>query len=112
MVMTEAETFSAGSAVTPVNRNRAYALASPVESLSGVIDMVKGATCTPAGLEIINTGFGSEGNPRARSGGGDGADQEIILAAETAYCITLDPAGATTVTLELFWYEEDDGLPT
>ena len=109
MVMTEGETFSAGTAVTPINRSRKYALANPGVSDSKITDMVKGATCTPAGTQIVNTGFGTSGNPTARSGGGSGAAQEIILAPETKYAITLTPAGATTVTLELFWYEEVKG---
>ena len=109
VVMTEDETSTGGTAVVPLNRNRAFAATHPAEALSKITDMAKGATCTPAGIEVVNTGIGTSGNAAAKGGGGSGADEEFVLAQGTKYCITLTPDGATTVTLALFWYEENQG---
>ena len=110
VVMTQDETFSNGTGVTPVNRNQAFAAVHPIEAASQIIDMVKGATCTPSGIELVNTGIGTSGNPAARAGGGAGADEELVLIPDTGYCITLTPDSATIVTLALFWYEENRGF--
>lgn len=102
--LTEGETASSGTTVTPINRNR---LSSNTSKMSY---FAKGATCTPAGTIIDLGGVGSAGNPASRSGGGAGGDEEIVLKQNTTYCLTITPAGATTVTGKLFWYEESKGL--
>jgi len=96
----EGDTFSAGTATTPVNRNRNASAVSKMQSF------VYGATATPAGTIIQAGGIGTSGNPNAVSGGGAGADQELLLKPDTNYVLTLVPDGATTCILELFWYEE------
>lgn len=100
---TEGETYTGGTAVTPINRNRHSSTTTTMQAF------VKNATCTPSGTLISSSGIGSDGSRQARSGGGSGADQELLLKANTTYAITLTPAGATTCILELFWYEEPDG---
>jgi hypothetical protein len=97
----EGDTFSGGTAVTPVNRNRNASATSKMQAF------VYGATATPAGTIIQAGGIGASGNPNARTGGGAGADQELLLKPDTNYVLTLVPAGATTCVLELFWYEEE-----
>ena len=72
--------------------------------------MVKGATASPAGTIISSGQVGTSGNPAAKAGGGASADQELLLYPSENYVLTLTPAGATTVILELFWYEEDEGV--
>lgn len=98
----EGDSFSGGTAVTPINRNRESVQTSKMQSF------VKGATATPTGTIVSLSGVGSTGAPQARSGGGAGADQELMLKQNTNYVLTLDPAGATECTLELFWYEENE----
>jgi hypothetical protein len=100
----EGDTFSAGSAVTPINRNR---LATNTTNMQ---TMVTNATATPAGTVIQQTGIGTSGNPVAVSGGGAGAEQELVLAQDTNYVITITPDDTTTVVLSLFWYEENKGI--
>lgn len=100
----EGDTYSAGTAVTPINRNRLSSDTTNMQSF------VKGATATPTGTIIQQAGIGAAGNPVSRSGGGSGADEEIVLKQNEEYVLTLTPAGATTVTLSLFWYEEDAGI--
>ncbi len=97
----EGDSFSAGSAITPINRNRNISKASLITT------MVKGATATPAGTIISAGGIGTSGNPAARAGGGAAADQELLLKPETNYVLTLVPDSATICILELFWYEEE-----
>jgi len=100
----EGETYTGGDAITPINRNRvASATASTMQAF------VKGATVTPAGVLLYNAGVGSTGGPQNKAGAGGGADEELVLKQNTIYCLTLTPAGATTVTASVFWYEEDEG---
>ena len=101
--LTEPETYTGGSAVTPINRNRNSTITSVMQAV------VKGATATPAGTLIQSTGVGVSGNPAAKAGGGAAADQELVLIPNTTYLLTLTPDGATTCVLELFWYEEGSG---
>ena len=96
--------FSSGTAVTPINRNRISTNTSNMQTV------VKGATATPAGTLIQLGGIGTSGNAVSQSGGGGAAAQELVLKQNTNYVLTLTPDGATTVTLELFWYEESKGL--
>lgn len=98
--LTEGESYTGGSAVTPRNRNRNYDDDSQMQAF------VSNATCTPAGTLIAAGGVGTSGVVTAKSGGGASADDELLLKPDTVYCMTLTPDGATTVTAELFWYEE------
>ena len=100
----EGDSFSSGSAVTPINRNRISTRTSSMQTF------VKNATATPTGTLIQLGGVGTSGNPSSQSGGGSAASQEIVLEQNTNYVLTLTPDSATTVTLELFWYEEGSGL--
>lgn len=97
----EGDSFSAGTAVTPINRNRNIATASTMQVFA------KGVTATPAGTIIQSAGIGVDGNAATRSGGGARADEELVLKPNTSYVMKLTPAGATTVKADLFWYEED-----
>lgn len=100
----EDDSFTGGSAVVPINRNRLSSNTTSMQSF------VSGATATPVGTEIQLGSIGSAGNPSARNGGGGGASEELVLKQNTNYVLTLEPAGATAVTMELFWYEESAGL--
>ena len=100
----EGDSFADGSAVTPINRNRLSAGTSAMQTF------VKGATVTPAGTIIQQGGIGTSGNPASQSGGGAGANEELVLAQDTDYVITILPDAATVVTLSLFWYEELAGI--
>jgi hypothetical protein len=100
----EGDSFSSGSAITPINRNRISTRTSSMQTF------VKNATATPTGTLIQLGGIGSSGNANSRAGGGSAAGQEIILKQNTNYILTLTPSGATTVTAELFWYEESKGV--
>jgi len=99
----ENNAYTDGSAVTPFNRNRNL----KSTHLTKMTNIVKGATATPAGILIQSLGVGSTGVPTAKSGGDTGAENEIVLLPDTDYVITLTPTGATTVIIELFWYEEE-----
>lgn len=101
----EAPVFSAGSAGTSINRNRNVATASTVAYKYA-------ATYTSGGTVIDMTTVGTGGNPTARSGGSTGAEAELVLIPSTTYLIYIDnpTGGATsTVTWNLFWYEELKG---
>lgn len=100
----EGDTFSGGTAVTPINRNRLSSKTSQMQSF------VKNATATPTGTIIQIGGIGTTGNPTALYGGGSAASQELVLKQNTNYVLTIVPSGTTTCTLELFWYEEGAGL--
>lgn len=104
VTLREGDSFSDGTAVTPINRNR---LSSETTTMQA---FVKGATATPTGTIIQQGGIGASGNPVSRSGGGSAADEELVLKQNTNYVFTLEPAGATEVNLSLFWYEEDKGI--
>lgn len=97
----EGDSFSGGTTVTPINRNRSSVQTSKMQAF------VKGATATPSGTIIDIGGIGTTGNPTALSGGGDLASQELILKQNTNYVLTLVPSGSTVCTLRLFWYEEN-----
>ena len=101
--MTEADTSTGGDAVTPINRNR-------LSSNTADVIVTKGVTSTPAGTLIQLFGIGVSGNTVARSGGGAQSEEEIVLKQNTKYIIEITPAGATSVTMELFWYEEEAGI--
>jgi len=103
--MTEGETFTDGTAVTPINRNRNNLTASAMQAF------VKGATCTPAGTLLYSAGVGSSGSPVSIGGGLDAASEELLLKPDTTYAITLTPDAETTCILELFWYEEAGSDP-
>ena len=105
--LTEGETYTGGSTVTPVNMNRLVAAHA-----TNMQTFAQGVTCTPAGTVIDHIGIGSDGNARSRSGGGSGANEELVLKQNTKYVITVTPAGATECLMQLFWYEEDGGIVT
>lgn len=102
----EGDTWSGGTAVTPINRNRLSTRPTKMQSF------VKNATVSPSGTLIQIAGFGTAGNAASRGGGGGGAQEEIVLKRNTNYVLTITPDGATSVTAELFWYEEKQGLDT
>lgn len=106
-VLYEGDTFSSGTAVTPVNRNRA----GFSHKVSEMQSFVQNATVTPTGTILSRGGVGTSGTPANRSGGGASADEELLLKPNTNYVLTLTPAGATTCNLELFWYEEEGFQP-
>jgi len=101
--LTEDESFTSGTAVTPINRNRNSSAATNMQTFA------YGVTATPAGDVIQAGAIGTSGNPAARSGGDSAADQELVLIPNTSYLLTLTPAGATVCVVELFWYEEGRG---
>ena len=102
IVLYEGDSFSGGTTVTPINRNReGFSSAS-----SNMQTFSKGVTATPVGTIIQRTGIGISGNPVSKSGGGAAADQEIVLKSNTDYVIVLTPDAATICNLSLFWYEE------
>jgi hypothetical protein len=98
----EGDNYSAGTAVTPINRNRNFT------NVSGV-SMVKGSTVTPAGVLVDIAGFGTAGNTAARTGGSGGETEELVLKRSTKYTLLITPSAATVVKAKLFWYEEDYG---
>lgn len=99
-VLYEGDTFSSGTAVTPINRNRISKNTSKMQTF------VYNATATPAGTIVQRGGIGVAGIPASKAGGGAFANQELVLKQDTNYVLTLTPAGATIVNLSLFWYEE------
>lgn len=103
-VLREGDTFSSGTAVTPINRNRISKNTSKMQTF------VYNATATPAGTIVQRGGIGTAGNAASKAGGGSRAAEELILKQNTNYVLTLTPAGATTVNLSLFWYEEGKGI--
>jgi len=102
MSIIEAPTFTAGTASTPINRNR-NSLTAP----TAVYKYNAGYTTGGTVLDITTVGTG--GNPTARAGGGVGADAEIVLKPVTTYLFYIEnPTGGATsnITWNLFWYEE------
>lgn len=100
-VLYEGDSFSSGTAITPINRNRNSSNTSDMQTF------VKGATSTPTGTIIDAGGIGSSGNPFSRTGGGAGENEELLLKPNTNYVLQLTPDGATICLLTLFWYEEE-----
>lgn len=72
----------------------------------------KGVTNAGTGTIVDIGGIGVTGTPTAKSGGSAGANEELVLAPDTNYVITLTPDSATVCTLKLFWYEEDGYVAT
>lgn len=103
-VLREGDSYSAGTTVTPINRNRLSGNVTKMQTF------VTNATATPTGTIIQRGGIGTSGNPASRAGGGSAAAQEIVLKQNTDYVLTLTPDSATVCNLSLFWYEEDKGL--
>ena len=94
-------TFAGGSTVAPVNRNRNSSATTTMQAF------YTGVTNAGTGTTIDIGALGVAGNAATRSGGSGGENEELLLVPNTDYVITLTPAGATTVLLRLFWYEED-----
>jgi len=91
-----------GSAVTPINMNRTSDKVAIAVVKKGITADVSSATPIKAYM------VGSGGGPNARSGGASGAEEEIILKAQTEYIIEIvEPdTAATKLMLQLRWYEE------
>lgn len=98
----EGDTYTGGSAVTPINRNRVLS-----DLTTDMQDFKSGVASTPSGTPIQIAGIGTAGNPTSRSGGAGGSEQELVLKADTSYVIEIVPDGSTDVTFDLYWYEED-----
>ena len=104
----EDNAYTGGATVVPVNRNRQGFSAS----VADMQDFKTGVTATISGSTLIqHAGIGSAGNPASRSGGGSGADQELVLKADTDYVMEITPSNSTQVLLSLFWYEEEGFTP-
>jgi len=101
MTVYEGDSFTGGTALTPVCLNRKIDAATTMQAIS------TGVTATPAGtiIQAYNTGGGSGGNA---TGGGLSSGEERLLKPETDYVVVFDPAGATDIYVELFWYEEEE----
>ena len=101
----EAPTFTAGTAGTPINRNRnSTTVAASTYAF--------GATYTSGGTIIDIAAFG--GGVEGKGGGqSSGAEQELVLKPSTTYLLWIQnpSTGATTqLVWNLFWYEEDAGV--
>jgi hypothetical protein len=96
-----------GTATTPINRNH-------LSSLTSQSTVKLGATLSNAGTVNYYTTAGSGGGVQSRSGGnGPGENNEIVLDQDTVYAFTATNIGAsdaTVIYIDLFWYEEDEGL--
>lgn len=99
--LTEEETYTGGSAVTPINRNRNIAAVTTMQAF------VHNVTASPSGTVLQSLGLGTAGVPANNAGGGASSSQEIVLKPNTIYLVSITPAAATQVELDLFWYEED-----
>lgn len=101
--LTEGDSYSGGTDITSdiFTRNRLLADSTYMQAFA------KGVTATPTGLVVQSSGIGTSGNTIAQSGGGTGAENELVLKQNTDYVLTIIPDGATEVILTLFWYEED-----
>lgn len=97
----EGDTFTGGTDVTPINLNRQIATVSAMQAFKD------GVTATPTGtvIQAIQTSGGSGGNA---VGGAESSAEERLLKQDTTYIVEVDPAGSTDISLELFWYEEDE----
>ena len=102
-VLYEGDTFTGGTAVTAINKNRN-------SSTAAATTVKKGVTTTPAGDIIAGGIIGSGGRPQSTAGGATGSEHEIVLKPDTDYILSLNPAGATNVFLDVFWYEEGTGV--
>ena len=102
----EGDTYTGGTSVAPINRNRNLS----TNHVSDMQEYKYGVTSSPSGTIIENFGVGSTGSPNARSGGAGSSNEELVLKPNTKYVMKLDPAGATTVTVKDFWYEEASGI--
>lgn len=105
--VTEGESVTGGTAITPMNQNRNSSRASTA--------VVKTATTvTIAGTNVGTYMVGAGGVPSApRSGGGSGQDNEILLKPATTYVFEFENVGSTTETVayyNFFWYEEKRGV--
>jgi len=102
VTLTEGDSFTDGSALAPINRNRNSSRTSLMQAFD------QGVTSSPSGTVLQSLTIGTEGNPNSRSGGAAGAEEELLLKPDTDYVFTLVPAGSTTMTFTLFWYEEEE----
>jgi len=101
----EGSTMTGGTTTTPLNRNRNSSNASLVTAKTG-------ATISEEGSKLVEFSIGSGGNPKTRSGGQNGENDEIVLKPKTAYSLKFSNIGeidSTVFYFSLFWYEEQEG---
>lgn len=96
--------YTGGSTYTPFNRNFNSSATTACVVKYGVTPTVGSA------ILIDNMQIGSSGNPNARSGGAGGGNDEIVLAPASIYLFTFTTGGATEVSFNCFWYEEERGI--
>lgn len=97
--------MTGGTTTTPLNRNRNSSNASLVTAKTG-------ATISEEGSKLVEFSIGSGGNPKTRSGGQNGENDEIVLKPGTAYSLKFSNIGeidSTVFYFSLFWYEEQEG---
>lgn len=102
----QGSTTSAGSALTPYNRNHNSSKTSDATVLGG-------ATMTVEGTVKLYDSVGTGGTSTRTGGSGSGEANEIVLDQSTIYTFTFANVGATTATVfyyDIFWYEEDAGV--
>jgi hypothetical protein len=102
----EGSTFTSGSALTPLNRNRNSKNTCKCTVTGGVT-----ATNTNA-IMLQNETAGTGGNPSSSSGGGGGQNDEWVLNPNRTYVFQFENIGSTTATVfyyNFFWYEESAG---
>lgn len=102
----EGTTFSGGTDITPINRNRNSTKAVRSSVKTGIAITVEGTNT------LVNFSIGSGGNPTVRAGGQNGENDEWVLKPETTYSLKFSNIGATDATVfyfTIFFYEEAVG---
>jgi hypothetical protein len=99
----EAQTYTGGTAITPVNHNRNSSNTSGATIRSSAT-----ATATGTAIQQIYIGGGT-GSGSTRSGSDFGNFNEWILKPKTTYLyvITNGSTSSNTVQINFAWYEED-----
>jgi hypothetical protein len=98
--MYEGSTTTGGTAFTPINRNRNYAISNPSQSAM-VINPTINSLGTELDGQIVPGGVGK------KSGGGDSGSLEYVLKPLTNYHFRLTNVNGTShaASLTLEWYE-------
>ncbi len=98
--MYEGSSTTGGTAFTPINRNRNYAVSNPSQSAM-VINPTVNSLGTELDAQIVPGGVGK------KSGGGDSATLEYVLKPLTNYHFRLTNVNGTShaASLTLEWYE-------
>ena len=100
--ITEAATFSGGTAVTPVNNNRNSSNAS-------ILTITSACTETVAGDTIYSKQIGDATNPNSGIPGAESRDTEIIYKQNTKYIVKMKSlANSNVVSIGPEWYEHID----